>query len=300
MTYETLNPDDIREATAQTHVFWGGQRTREQHMQRTLDAMAQLGDKLRYVGLRDESGALVASLKFYTVALQTPQGIGKTLGVGAVFVPDEQRGKGYGQAVVKAAMEDAKALGYDAALLYSDIAPQFYARLGYVEFSALDWSADTTALPAAAPLTMRPATDDDAERILAWYHTDAAAADIFPSRTLQLWKFGCWFNHTERHLILCDSEREVGYVSIRREPQGLRLFECVAPDVEPSRVWAAVRRLAESEQHARVFGWLRPDRREAWMNVASRPDAIPMIAPLNDALMVTADMTAFFGAIDHF
>jgi len=300
LTYTTLNADGIREACAQTHGFWGGKRTGEEHTQRTFDALARLGERLRYVGLCDERGALVASLKFYTVALQTPQGVAKTLGIGAVFVPEAERGKGYGQAIVRAAMDEARALGYDAALLYSDIAPQFYARLGFVEFPALDWSADVTALPDTIPLRTRPATANDCDTLSAWYHADAATADLFPVRSSELWRFGKWFNRADDELILNDGKRDVGYVVIGSTPQGLRLFEWAAPGIEPECVWATVRRLTEMEGQSRIYGWLRFDRREEWMTVTPRADAIPMIAPLKDALRVTANMKAFFGAIDHF
>jgi predicted N-acetyltransferase YhbS len=300
LTYSTLNADGIREAAAQTHGFWGGKRTLKEHTQRTFDSLARLGEGLRYVGLHDERGALAASLKFYTVALQTPIGVAKTLGIGAVFVPETERGKGYGQAIVRAAMDEARALGYDAALLYSDIAPQFYARLGFVEFSALDWSADVTALPDSVPLMTRPATADDFDTLSAWYHADATTADIFPVRSSELWRFGKWFNRADDELILNDGKREVGYVVVRSTPQGLRLFEWAAPGVEPERIWATVRRLTEMEGQSRIYGWLRFDRREEWTTVMPRPDAIPMIAPLKDSLRVTAKMKVFFGAIDHF
>ena len=300
LTYATLDADGICEAAAQTHGFWGGKRTMEEHTQRTFDSLARLGEDLRYVGLRDERGALVASLKFYTVALQTPIGVAKMLGIGAVFVLETERGKSYGQAIVRAAMDEARALGYDAALLYSDIAPQFYARLGFVEFPALDWSADVTALPDSVSLMTRIATADDFDTLRAWYHADAVTADIFPVRSSALWRFGKWFNRADDELILNDGERDVGYVVVRRTPQGLRVFEWVAPGVKPERIWSTVRRLTEMEGQTHVYGWLRFDRREEWMTVTPRPDAIPMIAPLKDSLTVTANMKAFFGAIDHF
>ncbi|MCS6859613.1 MAG: GNAT family N-acetyltransferase [Abditibacteriales bacterium] len=300
LTYETLDVNGIREAAAQTHSFWGGERTLEEHTQRTFDALAWLGRDLRYVGLRDERGALLASLKCYAVALQTPRGIARTLGIGAVFVPETERGKGYGQAVVQAAMDEARALGFDAALLYSDIPPRFYARLGFVEFPALDWSAQVTALPDSVPLRTRTTTADDFDTLSAWYHADAVAADIFPVRSSTRWRFGKWFNGAGDELILNDGERDVGYVNLRSTPQGLRVFEWAAPGVEPERVWATMRRLAEMEGQPHVCGWLRFDRRETWMAVTPRPNAIPMVAPLKDTLAVTANMKAFFGEMDHF
>lgn len=222
------------------------------------------------------------------------------LALGAVFVPETERGKGYGQAIVRAAMEEARALGYDAALLYSDIAPQFYARLGFVEFPALDWSADVTALPDGVPLRTRSAAADDFDTLRAWYHADAVTADIFPVRSSTLWQFGKWFNRAGDELVLNDGKRDVGYINLHSTSQGTRLFEWAAPGVAPERVWATVRRMAEMEGQTRVGGWLRLDRREDWMTVTPRPDAIPMIAPLKDSLAVTANMKAFFGEIDHF
>ncbi len=108
-------------------------------------------EMLRYVGLVDDRGELVAAIKRYGLALVTgvPGALVevRAVGIGAVHTRDDRRREGLAARLVEAVMAEAADLGYAAAFLYSDIDPGYYARLGFVALAADEHEAEVEALP---------------------------------------------------------------------------------------------------------------------------------------------------------
>ncbi|HEX5503955.1 MAG TPA: GNAT family N-acetyltransferase [Thermomicrobiales bacterium] len=83
-------------------------------------------------------------------------------GLGGVVVEEARRGRGLGSRLVRAAMDAARARGYDFALLFCDAERRaFYARLGWrlltgpitATYSGEERPVEDGALVMAAPLT---------------------------------------------------------------------------------------------------------------------------------------------------
>src|SRR5436189_5101361 len=55
----------------------------------------------------------------------------RVLGIGAVFTPPAQRRRGHARDLLERLVERATAEGFDLALLFSEIDPAYYARLGF-------------------------------------------------------------------------------------------------------------------------------------------------------------------------
>lgn len=89
--------------------------------------------KERHVGLRDESG-LVASTGLLVVDVEVAQTRFPVVGIGGVIVRQSHRGRGLAREVMGAALDRARALGPDFALLFchADRAG-LYRRLGFSE-----------------------------------------------------------------------------------------------------------------------------------------------------------------------
>ena len=119
----------VEEATRHHHATWGRGSTQEEHTAHNFEQLERAGPELlRYAGLVDEGG-LVASFKRYALLLHhEARGVIRAMGVGAVFTRPSARGRGAASALLKEAMREAADLGDEAALLYSDIDPAFYAR----------------------------------------------------------------------------------------------------------------------------------------------------------------------------
>jgi predicted N-acetyltransferase YhbS len=96
---------------------------------------AQLGTPwgsrhLRRVALVDD-GRLLATAKRYDLTGRIDGQPVKMLGLGAVFTPESERGHGHAATLLRRLLDDAAAKGFGLALLFSEIDPHYYERLGF-------------------------------------------------------------------------------------------------------------------------------------------------------------------------
>ena len=299
LIFRVLDADGIPEAARQTFPLWNQGRSFDAYHLRIQEAFDRMGRRMRYVGLVAPTGAIVASCRMLDIALRWNGAMVPTLGIAAVFVPPEHRGHAYAHRLLRHAMLKATEEGAGAALLYSDIDPAFYERLGFTAFPALDWNADIQALPAADPYDVRPATPQDLPLLIDWYHADGASC-LYPARSEDLWKFFRWWRQVENDLILEDHGRAVGYLTVTLDLRGVHVWEWAAPGAPHDRVWATVRRVAASLDVPHVCGWLRPDRRQPWMSTYSRSAAIPMLTRLPAGGTLPYPECTAFEELDHF
>src|SRR5260370_22974110 len=74
----------------------------------------------------------------------------RLLGVGAVFTPAELRRRGHAAEMLKAAMDDSRASGSHAAVLFSDIDAGYYVRLRLRALESRDATVEAAQLPPRA------------------------------------------------------------------------------------------------------------------------------------------------------
>jgi GNAT superfamily N-acetyltransferase len=123
----------VRAVLPQTEALWAGARTFDEYVAEFRATAASAWGKRRFrtVGLR-VGGALVASCKRYERVLRCGERTYAAAGIGAVFTPEELRGRGYATALIAAFLDAERAAGTDLAYLFSDIHPAFYEKLGFV------------------------------------------------------------------------------------------------------------------------------------------------------------------------
>jgi predicted N-acetyltransferase YhbS len=112
-----------------------------------------------------ENGRVLASAKRYDLVARVDRQRRPMLGIGAVFTPPELRGRGFARRIIEMMIADAAARGVTGALLFSEIGPGYYARLG---FSAVNVEAVDLEIPAARgtpAVPMRTGDDRDLPRI---------------------------------------------------------------------------------------------------------------------------------------
>ncbi len=311
-----LDHEQIVEVARQNHALWGAGRSEAAHVAHVLGQLEAAGPELlRYVGLADRRGRVVGSIKRYGLLLGGGDVAGaaeRMVGIGAVFTSPAARGRGVASELVGAVMEEARALGYAAALLYSDIEPAFYARLGFVALAARDWSIPAAALPARGALVVRRAGEGDLDRLLGWYEEALRAGHptlLRPARSPALFRFFSLRNRVGAPWIVRWRGRDAGYVMAGPDdplrdlpdPRAPGLFwfdEAAAPGVPRERLWATVGALAREAGAAEVYGWLGPDGAPEGATRRARPSAFPMIAPLTPALRV-APRRAWVDSFQH-
>ena len=139
----------VRDVLPQTAALWAGRRDFRTYVAQTLE-IAESGYGRRYYrtfALFDGE-RMVASFKRYDRFARNGSERLRACGIGAVFTPEEYRGRGYASVMLAAALDAARAVGYDAAFLYSDIAPAFYVPLAFVALPSREIALRADALPA--------------------------------------------------------------------------------------------------------------------------------------------------------
>jgi GNAT superfamily N-acetyltransferase len=307
-----LAREQIVEATRQTHAIWAAGRALDDHTAYTFRQLELAGPALlHYAGLVDETG-VVASMKRYGLALAGPDGVAvPAVGIGAVFTRRDARGRGLASALVKAVLDEARALGAGAAWLHAEIDPAFYERLGFIALPGPDFRARTSELPARGALAIRPAEPGDLDRVLAWYDASFSTDPpwLRPARSPEVFRFFTFCNAVLTW-ILSDSGVDVGCLATARDGNGsaLRVDEWAAPGVARERVWATLRAFAERSAFSEIVGWLRSDHVGPPFVRTQRADhAVPMVAllgaPSGSAAWTRASIEperTHFGSFDSF
>ncbi|MRG96039.1 GNAT family N-acetyltransferase [Polyangium spumosum] len=302
----------VAEAARQTHVIWSGGRAIDAHIEAQREQLRRAGPAiLRYTGLVDDTG-LVAGIKRYGIQVSIPGG-GKApgVGIGAVFTRPDARGTGAATELLRAVLDEARAEGVALALLYSDIDPGFYERLGFVASPALEHTAHVEALPSETSLEARPATAEDERWMLETYDASWDPAWVRPARTLEILRYFRFRNHVDLGWILRQGGRDVGYVlaalhdgarddGAAPPPRALWVDEWAAPGISREDVLGAVRRIALAEGAAHVAGWLPPHLGADPFVATTRATAIPMALALGAPLSTIDPGQTFFGSLDHF
>lgn len=308
-----LDRAGIAEAARQNHALWGYGRPRSEHVEHTAAQLAHAGPELlRYVGLVDDDHGLVAASKRYGLLFRAGGREARVIGIGAVFTKEGERGKGHAPALIRAMVAEAADLGYAAAILYSDIDAAYYARLGFVALPAIDYFARVDALPAPGAFAFRPAIEADLDRLIAWHEASWTASPeaTRPMRSRALFRFFRVRNRIAGAWILSDGGHDVGYLLATPDdplrdlpeprPEGLLwVDEWSAPGVEPARVLATIRAVAQRAGAREIGLWLRPGHDSTPFRSAPRPASFPMILPMAKGLVVDPARD-HLGSFEHF
>jgi predicted N-acetyltransferase YhbS len=121
---------------------------------------------------------ILASAKLYQLDALLDGNPLKVAGIGAVFTTPAARGRGAARELIDRLLERAAADGAELALLFSEIGPGYYARLGFEPIATFDRQLRVTeSTRYGAPMTMvRGGDDRDLKDIVS---LDAARAEPF-------------------------------------------------------------------------------------------------------------------------
>ena len=247
--------------------------------------------RFRTLGLSLD-GELVASCKRYQRELRCGERTFRAAGIGAVFTPEAERGRGYATALLGALLDAERASGTDLVYLFSDIHPAFYERLGFVQLPsrAIVLRADT--LPHARIAT-KTLADDDWPAIERCFAALDATRAFALTRPPLVWE---WLRLRARSPEACGvlvrlgivrGRRLVAYVLGRRFPavDSFALDEFAYVDPEAAALIPALIRNAAGDLR-KVTGWLPPNPARGLIPrgaVRPRRTAVAMLLPLSVA-----------------
>lgn len=247
-----------------------------------------------------EGGEILASAKWHELDCQLNGQPCRVLGIGAVFTPESQRGRGRATALITTMMARAEAEGYQAALLFSEIGAPVYERMGFTVIARETLTLDVVFPRQGPPATLvRAGEDADLKYLAQFHHTPKFAFAM--TRTPDLIKH----NVVKRRVLAASSpigsrvveffvseegHRPVAYVLLSRGPSGnlaegpevLWLEACGDRDPSGARVGAMLQVL-----RARTLGEPWPTFC-SWLPDGWLPQQLKVVdqAPAEDIMMI--------------
>lgn len=277
-----------------TEPLWANGRTLHTYQTQTTELARTAYGKASYrtIALCD-GGNILASFKRYERQAHAGKSHLQALGIGAVFTPEPLRGRGFASAMLAMALDAARTARLDFAFLFSDIHPQFYKELGFVEVPSrsISFRADTLE---AIRIDAHPIGERDWSGIRSCFDAIEHEREFGLLRSPAVWGWlrtriahASELQHAQPVNLLVRNGRSIAaYVIGQREPRhdayvvdeiGLRgsgsrellgpLLRCAAGDLR------------------RIAGWLPPAPVRSALprgSVRKRSDAIWMIAPLSE------------------
>jgi predicted N-acetyltransferase YhbS len=283
--------DYVRDVLPHSAVLWAGARAFDAYAAEFL-ATANSGwgkRRFRTLGLR-VGGELVASCKRYERVLRCGERSYKAAGIGAVFTPDELRGRGYATALLGALLDAERAAGTDLAYLFSDIHPIFYERFGFVALPSRTIALRADMLPAER-IEVTALGDGDATAMRRLFAALDARRPFAFARTPLDWQWQRLRAESREHpapLVRLGVRRGralAAYVTGRRLPaaDAFAVDEFAFARDGDARLIAPLLRACAGDLRT-IRGWLPPAvAREALPRgaVRGRKDAIAMVLPLS-------------------
>jgi len=290
----TLSADAyVRDVLPHSASLWSGERSFDEYVTefRTLCASGFGRRRFRTLGLTVD-GLLGASCKRYQRELRCGERTLRAVGIGAVFTPPEQRGRGYATALLGALLDAERAAGTDLAFLFTDIHPAFYERLGFAALPSRTIVLRADALPATRT-PVRVLADAEGPAMMRCYAALDRRQVVALTRPPLIWD---WLRQRARsraergepvRLGLGRGRGLAAYVVGRRFPavDTFVFDEFAFVDDEAGAMIPALLRSAAGDLR-KVTGWLPPTPARSALPrgaVRPRPSAIAMVAPLSAA-----------------
>jgi len=294
-----------------THSLWAQGRSLDAYVAQTLDLAQTTYGRHHYhmFALTGNGSAALASFKRYERDARAGNQRLRAIGIGAVFTPEEHRGRGYASAMLGLALDRARGEGFDFAYLFSDIHPQFYRQLGFVELSSRSISLRADSLRDER-LEAQPLSERDWRGLRTCFDACDAQRSFGLKRSPLVWD---WIRTRMRHrgqhpheqpvqLVVRRSKGVAAYVIAQREPahDACVVDELAFADHDAAGLMAPLLRSAAGDLR-RIVAWLPPAPVRSLLPrgaVRRRTGAIWMAAPLTPGGSRFLDLAKASGSAD--
>ena len=252
------------QAYRNVHEVWNGGLSLDEHVERRLKSI-QHNRAQWFVGCVNDK--VVTSLGTYPLRFRLDDRIVSGIAIGAVHTVAEFRGQGFAPQLIGSVEQYHQARSVEISLLYSDIKPSYYARLGYVQCDGWDrWFgvSDTESTPAdavAPRLRLQRACRSEALRELSRIHDAFHEGMCFSiARDADYWNYLLTKNLDDEFYWLRDStDSNIGYVRLGfRGPQAVIRDLALQPPINENATLLidSLSQLARERAIERWGGWL--------------------------------------------
>lgn len=306
--FHLAGEEEIAQAHANVFDFWTKAETIDEHVSFLLKSYPFRRANW-FVGCVDNR--VVTSLGAYPIEFQIAGEIVPAMAIGSVFTTADSRKQGFARQLIDSAEQWHRERQVFWSILYSDVKPEYYGRMGYVICPSHEGWCNPLQSDAAA-------ADDDArlvpfdpqqertamEELYAGYHHQKpicfARNDEYWSGLLKK------YPHDEFYWLSTGSDDRAGFARVTEKNSKYRLTDYALADPQPAAAESLYKALVgwgRSRGIERLGGWL-PDSSAArkFFQVEPRPIEITMIKPLDPQNELTPKMIAaadYFCEIDH-
>lgn len=216
-----------------------------------------------------EDGLLLATAKRYDLLARVDGQRRPILGIGAVFTPPDLRRRGFAQRLIERMIEDAAARGVIGALLFSEIGPEYYARLGFSVVPIDDLRIEVRAGRGTPAIPMRGGDDRDIAAIAAISDRMTDGVRFALERPATFIQYGLSkkrllagltpaASRQVEFFVVEEGGQAAAYLVVTTSPRGRVLEECGDRDPSGARVGAMLQAYAAltGGDSLHVSGWL--------------------------------------------
>ncbi len=279
------HPADAAEREAafgNVHEVWGGGLPIEEYLAWRLNS-ATHARACWYVGCRE--GRVVTSLGAYPIAVQANGARLEGFSIGAVHTVPDSRRRGYAAELMAWVEQHQVRQGAEVGLLYSDIEPSYYARMGYRLCESYEgWiTPEVTVSSGDGPL-LRFSANEQLEQVADLYRRGQAQRRIWIDRDPAYWEWICRrYPEHEWYWWMKDGQAG-GYVQLAASDPEIRLVDWgLESDTDEAAFWDSIINWAARRGVARVGGWLsQTEVTQARFEIQPRIRELTMIKPLVD------------------
>jgi predicted N-acetyltransferase YhbS len=293
------------QAFRNVYEVWPSASDPEEHLERRL-ANPKFDNATWYVGTL--AGRVVTACGCYQVSVSVDGAVEPSFAVGSVHTLPEFRGKGFAPRLVVFAEAQERSLGKTFCLLYSDIGPAYYERLGYrVCRASQGWVNPAESTEGLEPSALiRLSAGDEMPTLSDLYAGGHTRYSLTIARSADYWRYLLNQNPLDEFYFVSAGSRHVGYVRLGIRPERIVIRDVSLledTDAAERGVYSAVIALAKARGAAQVGGWMPADPvcRELFA-VTDRVKELTMIKPLVDRIKIVdrhCQAAAHFHEIDH-
>jgi predicted N-acetyltransferase YhbS len=294
------------QAFRNVHDVWGGGLDPEEHLRRRSSNL-KFDNATWYVGTLD--GRVVTACGCFHVSVRIDGTVERACAVGSVHTLAECRGRGFAPRLLAFAESQERSLGKTFSLLYSDIPPAYYERLGYrLCPAAKGWinPAESHTLAAGPCTLIRFDAASEVPALLDLYDRGHVRYSLSIARSADYWRYLVAQNPQDEFYFGEIAGRRIGYARLGIRPQGFIIRDLSLVDdgdAAERDLHSAVIALAKERGAEGVGGWMPADTVcRKLFHVSDRVQELTMIKPLVERIKVDqrhCEAAVHFHEIDH-
>jgi predicted N-acetyltransferase YhbS len=262
LAIHSASPDEVVAAHRNVFDLWGKGRSLSDHIRYRLTSPAHR--RARWI-VGCVEGEVVTSLGCHPFRFRVRGESVSGVGIASVYTRAEYRRRGFAARLLEWVHRDESERGTGLAVLFSDIDPGYYARLGYAPCAAFQgWyrPRDVPARTLRGPFRLVECRGSDAISDMAWlYDESERASPLSVARDESDWQVLVGKSPDDESFWLeSPSGARVGYIRLAPQGNARRIMDdAVSGDDEElaESLYAALIASAQARGIETVGGWLR-------------------------------------------